>query len=212
VPLAEREPTGNTLVVGTVDELEAAGAVISEAQYRKLGEEGFLIRSHRAGSDNWIVIAGNSGPSVLTGTFHFLRLLQTHQDIRALDLSSCPRIRHRVLSHWDNLDGSIERGYAGRSLWKWDELPTSIDPRYHDYARACASIGINGACLNNVNAQAKSLTADYLAKAGCAGRRVPALWHSCVPFASFLRADPARRPGDERPRGTQPSPSGGREK
>ena len=165
VSLSERKPAGNALVVGTLDELEAAGAAMPEAQYRKLGEEGFLICSHQSGSNNWIVITGNSGPAVLTGVFHFLRLLQMHQDIRALDFSSCPRIRRRVLSHWDNLDGSIERGYAGRSLWKWDELPTRIDPRYHDYARACASIGINGACLNNVNAQAKSLTADYLAKA-----------------------------------------------
>ncbi len=116
-------------------------------------------------SDNWTLITANSAPAVLTGAFHFLRLLQTHQDIRGLDLLSRPRIRRRILAHWDNLDGSIERGYAGRSLWKWDELPAKLDPRYHDYARACASVGINGACLNNVNASAKSLTSGYLEKA-----------------------------------------------
>jgi alpha-glucuronidase len=115
-------------------------------------------------SDNWIVITGNSAPAALTGTFHFLRLVQTHQDIRALDLASSPRIRHRILAHWDNLDGSIERGYAGQSLWNWDELPKKIVSRYHDYARACASIGINGTVLNNVNANAKSLTTEYLEK------------------------------------------------
>ncbi len=77
---------------------------------------------------------------------------------------SVPRIQHRILGHWDNIDGSIERGYAGQSLWHWDDLPEIIDPRYDDYARACASIGINATCLNNVNAQAKSLTTDYLLK------------------------------------------------
>ena len=70
-----------------------------------------------------------------------------------------------MLDHWDNLDGSIERGYAGRSLWKWDELPATIDPRLHDYARANASIGLNGSVVNSVNANPKSLTAEYIAKA-----------------------------------------------
>jgi alpha-glucuronidase len=165
VPLAEKTPAGNALVVGTADELEAVGVAIPQAQRRGLGDEGFLIRSlQSAGVNNWILITGNSWPAVLTGTFHFLRLLQTNRDIRELDIASCPRIRHRLLSHWDNIDGSIERGYAGTSLWNWEELPESTDTRYHDYARACASIGINGAVLNNANAQAASLTAEYLAK------------------------------------------------
>ena len=69
-----------------------------------------------------------------------------------------------MLDHWDNLDGSIERGYAGRSLWRWEELPGRIDLRYSDYARACASIGINGAVLNNVNADPALLKPEYLAK------------------------------------------------
>jgi hypothetical protein len=60
--------------------------------------------------------------------------------------------------HWDNNNGTIERGYAGMSLWKWYELPERIDPRYIDYARANASIGINGTVINNVNASAPGLT------------------------------------------------------
>ncbi len=70
-----------------------------------------------------------------------------------------------MLNHWDNLDGSIERGYAGRSLWNWQELPDKVDPRLRDYARANASIGINATALNNVNSNSRSLTADYLRKA-----------------------------------------------
>jgi alpha-glucuronidase len=163
VSLSKQEPAGNALVVGVAKELEALGVTIPPAQYRQLGEEGFLIRSHQVGGSDWILITGNAEPAILTGTFHFLRLIQTHQDIRDLDLWSSPRINRRILGHWDNIDGSVERGYAGPSLWNWEELPT-IDTRYHNYARACASIGINGTVLNNVNAQAKSLTTEYLIK------------------------------------------------
>ncbi|MBN1994390.1 MAG: alpha-glucuronidase [Anaerolineae bacterium] len=165
VPFSAQKPGGgNTLVVGTVDQLGALGVTIPQAQGAELGREGFLIRSHQVGPDTWMLLAGNTETAILTGAFHFLRLLQTQQDIRALNILSRPRIRHRILSHWDNLDGSIERGYAGPSLWQWSELPQNIDPRYHDYARDCASIGLNGAILNNVNAQAESLSPAYLVK------------------------------------------------
>jgi alpha-glucuronidase len=163
VSLSEQEPAGNALVVGVAKELEALGVTIPLAECQRLGEEGFLIQSRQVSGSDWILITGNAEPAILTGTFHLLRLLQTCQDIRDLDLWSSPRIGRRILGHWDNIDGSVERGYAGPSLWNWDELPT-IDARYHDYARACASIGINGTVLNNVNAQAKSLTTEYLIK------------------------------------------------
>lgn len=68
------------------------------------------------------------------------------------------------MNHWDNLDGTIERGYAGSSLWDWHKLPDYLSPRYLDYARANASIGINGTVLTNVNAHALVLTAAYLQK------------------------------------------------
>jgi alpha-glucuronidase len=164
IPITAQLPTGAALVVGTVAEFQATGVTLPAADHSGLGEAGFMIRSHRIEGQAWILIIGNTGPALLTGVFHFLRLLQTHEDIHALDLVSAPRIRHRILAHWDNLDGSIERGYAGQSLWNWDELPEQIAERYHDYARACASLGINGAVLNNVNANAKSLSAAYLRK------------------------------------------------
>jgi alpha-glucuronidase len=163
-PLPEHPPAHSALVVGTAEELDAVGASLPQADYCRLGDEGFIIRSHPIAGTHCTLITGNSEPALLVGAFHFLRLLQTQQDIQTLDLSISPRIRHRVLGHWDNLDGSIERGYAGRSLWNWDELPGNAATRYHDYARACASIGINGTVLNNVNAQAKSLSTEYLQK------------------------------------------------
>ena len=164
VPISKQKPGSNALVVGTVGELEIMGVAISQAQRQELGAEGFLIASQPSDKHSWIVVTANSETAVLTRIFHFLRLLQTHQDIADLNIVSIPRIQHRILGHWDNIDGSIERGYAGQSLWNWDDLPEIIDPRYYDYARACASIGINATCLNNVNAQTKSLTTDYLLK------------------------------------------------
>lgn len=101
---------------------------------------------------------------MLYGAFHFLRLLQTGQSIERLSLESSPRARVRILNHWDNLDRTVERGYAGFSLWNWHKLPGYIDPRYHDYARANASIGINSTVLTNVNANALILTPMYLKK------------------------------------------------
>jgi alpha-glucuronidase len=77
---------------------------------------------------------------------------------------SSPKIKIRMLNHWDNLDRTVERGYAGFSIWNWQTLPDYIDPRYIDYARANASIGINGTSLTNVNANAEILTPPYLEK------------------------------------------------
>ena len=111
-----------------------------------------------------LVVTGKSGAGVLYGVFALLRQLQTGQSIAGLNSSSSPRIQYRMLNHWDNPNGTVERGYAGSSIWKWYELPQHLDPRYTDYARANASIGINGVAINNVNASARYLTAEYIQK------------------------------------------------
>jgi alpha-glucuronidase len=135
------------------------------ADLRTLGGEGYIIRSVRARGRSATVIAANTDIGVLYGAFHFLRLLQTQQRLETLAITDRPHIQHRILNHWDNLDGTVERGYAGGSLWDWHKLPDYKSPRYTDYARANASIGINGTVLTNVNANATSLTAEYLRKA-----------------------------------------------
>lgn len=128
-----------------------------DSQIVDINEEGFKVSTTSKG----ISIEAKSGEGVLYGVFHLLRSIQTGEDINAV---SSPDIQHRLLNHWDNNNGTIERGYAGMSLWKWYELPERIDPRYIDYARANASIGINGTVLNNVNASARFLTSEYLGK------------------------------------------------
>jgi len=153
-----------TLLIGTPASSSLIARLRWDEQLSALGPEGYVIRSARIGPHSAIVIASQSDVGALYGSFAFLRLLQTQQPIANLNVSEKPRLRLRVLDHWDNLDGSIERGYAGQSLWNWSALPNNIDPRLRDYARANASIGINGSTLNNVNADAQILTPDYLKK------------------------------------------------
>ncbi len=130
----------------------------------RVGTEGYLIRSLDYEGHHVTVIAANNDVGVLYGAFHLLRLLQTRQSLDNLNLVSTPRVMRRMLDHWDNLDRTVERGYAGQSIWDWHELPDYLDPRYTDYARACASLGINGTVPTNVNPSPIGLTAPYLRK------------------------------------------------
>jgi len=125
-----------------------------------LGQEGYRVTEQ----DGGILITSPSEAGVLYGSFALLRHVQTGQLPAKLNLTSQPRIQYRLLNHWDNPNGTVERGYAGSSIWKWQELPEVLDPRYQDYARANASIGINGVVVNNVNASARYLTPEYLRK------------------------------------------------
>ena len=105
-----------------------------------------------------------SETGLLYAAYHLIRLQETGIDLGHLDIKEKPAYEYRILNHWDNLDGTIERGYAGHSLWKWEELPDVLSPRYEAYARANASVGINGTVLNNVNASPEILSDAYLLK------------------------------------------------
>ncbi|MFL6727427.1 MAG: alpha-glucuronidase family glycosyl hydrolase [Sphingomicrobium sp.] len=131
---------------------------------RHLGDEGFLVQSARVHAHRVTLIVANSERGLLYGAFTLLRTIETHRPLDHLALRERPALALRMLDHWDNLDRTVERGYAGMSLWDWASLPNRIDRRYIDYARANASIGINGVVLNNVNADPKILSAEYLRK------------------------------------------------
>lgn len=128
------------------------------------GTEGFSLNSKNIGGKAILSINANTDIGLLYGVFHLLRLMQTEQPITTLNIISNPKLNLRLLNHWDNLNRTVERGYAGFSIWNWHTLPDYIDKRYIDYARANASIGINGTVLTNVNANAIILTKPYLAK------------------------------------------------
>lgn len=130
----------------------------------KLEPDGFIIKQCRINNKSFTVIASPSQAGILYGVFYWIRTIQLGEYQPELTVRNEPRYRLRMLDHWDNLDGSVERGYAGRSLWKWDELPQTISPRYAAYARANASVGINGVVLNNVNADPLILSATYISK------------------------------------------------
>ena len=138
--------------------------LINVTDLNKIGQEGFIIRTIKAGPVNKVLITANTDIGVLYGVFHFLRVLQTNQNIQQLSIISGPKTRIRILNHWDNLNRTVERGYAGMSIWDWHKLPDYIDQRYIDYARANASVGINGTVLTNVNANALILTNNYITK------------------------------------------------
>jgi alpha-glucuronidase len=160
--LSDAVSADGTIVVGTPASSPAIAGL--KLDLAKLGREGYAIRSVSIGGHATIVVAANADIGALYGTFHLLRLIQTGQSLQRLDVREAPRLKLRVLDHWDNLDGHVERGYAGSSIWDWHKLPDWLDPRYTDYARANASLGINGAVLNNVAADALILTPPYLEK------------------------------------------------
>lgn len=134
--------------------------ISADREHYGLGDEGYTIRS--AGND--IILESSAEKGLLYAAYHLLRLQAEGNDCKNLNISESPLYEYRILNHWDNIDGTVERGYAGKSLWKWEELPTVISPAYEKYARANASVGINGTVLNNVNASVEILSDKYLDK------------------------------------------------
>lgn len=132
----------------------------ADETHHRLGKEGYTIRT----SEGKTVLGAATEQGLLYATYHLLRLQAEGADCTRLDIQEKPAFDIRVLNHWDNLDGTVERGYAGRSLWKWEELTDTVSARYREYARANASVGINGTVLNNVNASPEILSAGYLQK------------------------------------------------
>ena len=161
---ADRVRGDGAIIAGTPRTSRLVAALPLAADLRRAGAEGFVLRALRVGGAQTTVIAANREVGVLYGAFALLRLLQTDRPLRDLAVVSAPKIGLRLLDHWDNLDRSVERGYAGLSLWDWSRLPDSLDPRYRDYARANASLGINGTVLTNVNANARVLAPEFLVK------------------------------------------------
>lgn len=129
---------------------------------KQLDKDGFRIRH----TSNGLTITSPDETGLLYGAYHLLRLqaLQSNDLKTDNEIIENPAYQLRILNHWDNMDRTIERGYAGKSLWNWDELPNTLSDRYEAYARANASIGINGTVLNNVNASPQILSAEYLQK------------------------------------------------
>ena len=162
--VAQTVSRDGAIVVGTPATSPLIARLSLAADLRRMGAEGFVIRAATTDGHKATVIAGNRDVGVLYGVFRFLREMQMNASLKSIAIADLPRVQMRMLDHWDNLDRSVERGYAGESLWDWTHLPDSLPARYRDYARTNASIGVNATALTNVNANAKVLTPEYLAK------------------------------------------------
>ena len=154
-------PKNSKLWIGNAEALPSNLQTSWKSQISEISPEGFWLKS-RQGK---LFIIAKSDLGLLYGTFSFLKIIQTRESLGDIDRLENPKIQRRLLNHWDNLNRTVERGYAGFSIWNWHRLPMHIDQQYIDYARANASIGINGVSVTNVNANALVLTPEYLEKA-----------------------------------------------
>ena len=153
-------PADSAIVLGTVARLRDAGApfVIDRAP----GRDGYAIETVKRGAATYTVIAGESDRAVLYGAFAYLRRLALGQVPAEIHDRSTPQAPIRWLNHWDNVDGTIERGYGGRSIfWEGGKVRDDLGA-VNDYGRLLASLGINGLSITNVNANPVFLTPEFL--------------------------------------------------
>ncbi|KPC99757.1 Xylan alpha-(1-_2)-glucuronosidase [Geobacillus sp. BCO2] len=157
----EVNETANSIWLGTLENEEFERPLEGTLVH----PEGYVIRSDVDDGPFRIYIIGKTDAGVLYGVFHFLRLLQMGENIAQLSIIEQPKNRLRMINHWDNMDGSIERGYAGRSIFFVDGQFVKQNQRIKDYARLLASVGINAISINNVNVhktETKLITDHFL--------------------------------------------------
>lgn len=156
------------IVVGTLGKSPLIDNAVDENERKSIMEEGFLIKNVNSEDKNYIVVTGISDKGVLYGVFNLLRLLRTQSELKDIRLIENPYFQLRMINHWDNMDGSIERGYAGKSIFFRDNKFIGDTDRIRDYARILCSVGINSVVINNVNVhevETKLITEEYLPKA-----------------------------------------------
>ena len=161
IPLVKSVDRDGILVVGTPKNSPLIASLPWAKELEDLGPEGYSIRSIKINGHAVTVIASTGKQGELYGSFDLLRHIQAGLPITNLAINEQPKLQVRVLNHWDNLNGKVPNEYSGKSIWTW--LPAPLDKkRVRDYARANASIGINGAVLNDVNANKDYLNPEHL--------------------------------------------------
>ncbi len=153
-------PHENAIILATAEEIRKTAPQWGIAA--GLAPEGYLLKTVENGGLRFTVVAGGSDRGVLYGTFALLRKIALGEPVNALDDRQQPYAPVRWVNQWDNLDGSIERGYGGRSIFWEDGHVREELHRVADYARLLASVGINACSINNVNANPKLLTPEMI--------------------------------------------------
>jgi alpha-glucuronidase len=147
-------PRESAIVLGTVANLQ-------QWKFADLKPGAYLLKTIGAGAARYTVVTGSTDRAVLYGAFALLRKIAMGEPVTNLDEQQSPRAPLRWVNEWDNLDGSIERGYGGRSIF-WDNQHARADlSRVSDYGRLLASLGINACAINNVNADPRILAPDF---------------------------------------------------
>lgn len=160
ISLQPNKPTQANVLISTPEHTEIIAKSGLLPALKTIGEEGFIIKD----TGEQIVVTANKDIGLLYGTFELLRQIQTYQSLDNIHIVSTPRVEFRMVNHWDNLSRLVERGYAGLSIWEWGTLPEYKHPRYTDYARLNASVGINAIAVNNVNADPRILNDEFIQK------------------------------------------------
>ena len=179
------------LLLGTASD-PVIGQIASDNGLSMNDPEGYIIKKVKANGKDAVLVLGADDNGVLYGTFKLLEILTTQDDISDLNVSDFPKIKWRVLNQWDNWDGSIERGYSGKSIYDWATLPKMKDTRIEDFARANASVGINVIVINNVNSSTNYITSKYMKKVAAVGKvfaRYGIKLSLSVPFDAPSRID-----------------------
>jgi alpha-glucuronidase len=153
-------PRGKAIVLGTFESLQAV--VPSFRLHSPLNEEGFWLTTGQVHGFPCLIVTAMTDRGVMYGVFALLTKIASHADIASLDEVQQPYARLRWVDQWDNLDGGIERGYGGRSIFFEDGKVRTDLTRVREYARLLASIGINGCSINNVNANPRLLEDVFL--------------------------------------------------
>ncbi|NNU85202.1 alpha-glucuronidase [Geobacillus sp. BMUD] len=165
-PQVVREAKQTSFIwLGTFDDEELKHQSRDRERATIIHPEGYVIRSDVRNGQSRIYIVGRTDKGVLYAVFHFLRLLQMKENVDDVSIVEQPSNKLRMINHWDNMDGSIERGYAGQSIFFVDGQFVKQKQRIKDYARLLASVGINAISINNVNVhklETKLITEEFL--------------------------------------------------
>ena len=153
-------PAENAFVMGTLKDVREHFREVDAS--RPLVDDSFWLETLQHGGKKYWLIIGGGERGVLYGTFAFLSRIAQQQDVNQLNDVENPSAPIRWASQWDNIDGSIERGYAGRSIFFDNGAVRSDLTRAGEYARLLGSVGINACAINNVNADPRILSTDFL--------------------------------------------------
>lgn len=155
----------SAIILATAEDVHLYEDVIHPVVFEQVNDDGYIIKAINDNSCNKLYLLGKQDKGVLYAAFHLLRKMQQQEEIQSVDIMENPRNQFRMINQWDNMNGTIERGYSGNSIFYADNQFIGDWDRIKDYARLLSSVGINAISINNVNVfkvETKLITEDFL--------------------------------------------------